>query len=123
MSFENQIFQHLLQTYYEPYRLVYGIVGLIFMILFTAFAQFFYKLYSIHKKKKFIFIALFLFASTPICGYLALLVMSIDIVSICSALILVIVTIMSHFYLHENFSRNEIIGILLIILGIIGYCI
>jgi multidrug transporter EmrE-like cation transporter len=96
-------------------------IYLVLAIITTSIGQFNYKLYINQKKKYILFITILFFVITPILSYQALKELSIDFVYTTTAINIVIVMILSKYFLKEHLSLRKIIGAFTIILGIIIY--
>ena len=98
-----------------------GFFYLMMAILCTAFGQFYYKLFTSNKKKRFYYLTILMFICTPLFSMLALKYISIDIVYIFTSLTILLVVILSNVYLKEKVYKKEVIGIGFIILGVVIY--
>ena len=91
------------------------------MIVCTALGQIYYKLFFREMKKKYIVLALIFFISTPYLNYEALRGLPLDVVCIFSALILVLVQVLSRIILQEKQTQIQFIGTAAIIVGLFIY--
>ena len=97
--------------------------SLILMIVCTALGQIYYKLFFREMKKKYIVLALIFFITTPYLNYEALRGLSLDFVCIFSALIFVLVQVLSNIVLKEKQTKIQLMGTISIILGLLVYSI
>ncbi len=98
-------------------------IHLTLLILAVALGQVFYKKYYQTKNVLFYFIAIALFIATPYFNYKALKGLSIDIVSIYSALTIIVVYLFSIFLFKEKQDKMSIMGLISIVVGLIIYAI
>lgn len=96
-------------------------VCLIFAVTATAFGQFFFKRFQLSQKRTDLFAALTLFVITPGLSYCALRTIAIDTVYVFTALTILLVMLLSHFYLGESISQRARLGAIFIIAGVVLY--
>jgi len=94
---------------------------LLFALVFTAIGQLLFRLYYVHEKKIYLATALGTFITVPLFSYFALLNLTLAFVYMSTALIHVLVLIMSRLFLKERLSRNQFISMSLIVIGIIVF--
>jgi drug/metabolite transporter (DMT)-like permease len=98
-----------------------SLVSLLFTLLFTAVGQLLFRMYYVRKRKIYLATALGTFLAVPVLSYLALLNLTLAFVYMSTALIHVLVLIMSHMFLKEHFTQKQYISISLIVVGIIVF--
>jgi uncharacterized membrane protein len=87
----------------------------------TAISQVFYKQFFVTKNKLFLVLSLLFFASIPLLTYLSLKHISLDMVYLSTSLTIVMVTVLSITFLKEKINLAQILGILMIIIGLVIY--
>ena len=98
-----------------------GFLFLLGTIVSTALGQFFYKIFILDKKKFFFYLTVFTFIMAPIFSMLSLKYYSIDIVYMFTALTILLVVLLSRFFLKEKITKKQVLGIGFIILGVVLY--
>jgi uncharacterized membrane protein len=99
--------------------IAYFYVGM--AVLLTAVGQLLYKLYFIKKNRAYVIGAVATFIAVPAFNYLALATLSIDVVYMATALTVILVMLASYLFLNEHINRKQVIGTILITIGIIVY--
>lgn len=94
-------------------------IFLLFAIFTTCLGQFFYKFFYFKKKKISLFFAIFFFVLTPLLSYQALKILSIDVVYTATAINIILILMLSKFFLRETISKQQLFGSTIIIIGII----
>ena len=95
--------------------------SLLLTLLFTAVGQLLFRMYYVSTNKIYLAIALGTFLAVPIFSYLALLNLTLAFVYMSTALIHVLVVIMSHMFLKEHLTRKQYISMSFIVVGIIVF--
>lgn len=103
--------------------MITGSLFLVSAIISTALGQFFYKIFSSTQKISFFYLTVFTFILAPVFNMLALKFYSVDIVYMFTALTILLVVLLSKFFLKEQVARKQVVGVGLIILGVIIYAI
>jgi len=98
-----------------------SLVSLLFTLLFTAAGQLLFRMYYVRKKKIYLASALGAFLAVPLLSYLALLNLTLAFVYMSTALIHVLVLIMSHMFLKEHLTLKQYVSMSLIVVGIIVF--
>lgn len=98
-----------------------SLMSLLFTLLLTAVGQLLFRMYYVRKKKIYLATALGAFLAVPFLSYLALLNLSLAFVYMSTALIHVLVLIMSHIFLKEHLIPKQYISMSLIVVGIIVF--
>lgn len=98
-----------------------SLVSLLFTLLSTAVGQLLFRMYYVRKKKIYLAAALGTFLAVPLLSYLALVNLTLAFVYMSTALIHVLVLIMSHMFLKEHLTRKQYISMSLIVVGIIVF--
>lgn len=98
-----------------------SLLSLLFTLLSTAVGQLLFRMYYVRKKKIYLAVALAMFLAAPLLSYLALVNLTLAFVYMSTALIHVLVLIMSHMFLEEHFTRKQYISMSLIVIGIIVF--
>lgn len=98
-----------------------SLLSLLFTLLSTAVGQLLFRMYYVRKKKIYLVVALAMFLAAPLLSYLALVNLTLAFVYMSTALIHVLVLIMSHMFLEEHFTRKQYISMSLIVVGIIVF--
>jgi drug/metabolite transporter (DMT)-like permease len=88
-------------------------------LLFTAVGQLLFRMYYVRTKKKYLITAIGMFLSVPFFSYFALLNFTLAFVYMSTALIHVLVLIMSHLFLKEQLTRKKYASMLFIVIGIL----
>lgn len=94
---------------------------LLFALVFTAIGQLLFRLYYVRTKKIYLAAALGTFMTVPLFSYLALLNLTLAFVYMSTALIHVLVLIMSRVCLKEQLSTKQFFSMSLIIIGIVVF--
>ena len=94
---------------------------LVLLIVFTALGQVFYKNYYRSQLEINLFLGIAFFGLTPLLGYLALRGLSLDFYCMMSALIIVLVQLLSRWILKEKLKKKEKFGIMMIVIGLLIY--
>ncbi len=89
----------------------------------TALGQFFYKKYMISLNKQYYLLAIFLFLITPLCSFIALKNIAIDMVYISTSLTILFVIVLSRIFLKEQVGKRRYVGIGFILLGVVLYAL
>jgi drug/metabolite transporter (DMT)-like permease len=98
-----------------------SLVSLLFTLLSTAVGQLLFRMYYVRKKKIYLAAALGTFLAVPLLSYLALVNLTLAFVYMSTALIHVLVLIMSHMFLKEHLTSKQYISMSLIVVGIIVF--
>lgn len=98
-----------------------GFLFLLSAILSTALGQFFYKIFALNKKKYFFYLTILMFVLIPFFSMLSLKYYSVDVVYMFTALTILLVVLLSKLFLNEVIRKNQAIGIVFIILGVVLY--
>ena len=98
-----------------------SLASLLAALVFTTVGQLLFRLYYVRTKKIYFAAALGTFMAVPVFSYLALLNLTLAFVYMSTALIHVLVLILSHIFLHEQFTKKQFISISLIVMGIIVF--
>jgi drug/metabolite transporter (DMT)-like permease len=98
-----------------------SLVSLLFTLLSTAVGQLLFRMYYVRKKMIYLVTALVMFLAVPLLSYLALVNLTLAFVYMSTALIHVLVLIMSHMFLKEHLTRKQYISMSLIVVGIIVF--
>ena len=94
---------------------------LVCALLSTTFGQLLYRFYHMKRKKIFLVFTLISFVLVPFFSYQSLLGLSIDTVYMATSITIVLVLLGGYLILGEKLSKNQILGSLVIIIGIIIY--
>lgn len=101
--------------------MIIGSLFLISAIISTALGQFFYKIFTLYRKKYFFYLTILMFIFTPLFSMLSLRYFSIDLVYMFTSLTILLVVVFSRFFLKEQITKKQAIGIGFIILGVVLY--
>jgi multidrug transporter EmrE-like cation transporter len=95
-----------------------SIAALIVAIVNTASSQVLYKSYFVTRNKIKLIGCIVLFLSVPLCNYLALKNLPIHYVYTSTSITQVILLVMAKFFLNESISKDKLMAVGLILLGI-----
>ena len=98
-----------------------SLTSLLFALLFTAVGQLLFRMYYVHTKKTYLVTALGTFLAVPLFSYFALLNLTLAFVYMSTALIHVLVLIMSQVFLKEQLTKKQYTSMSLIVVGIIVF--
>ena len=98
-----------------------SLVFLLLALLSTAVGQLLFKMYYVRMNKKYFAAAMGTFLAVPLFSYLALLNLTLAFVYMSTALIHVMVLVMSHIFLHEHLAKKQYISMSFIVIGIIVF--
>jgi multidrug transporter EmrE-like cation transporter len=101
--------------------MILSYVSLFLAVLCTAFGQFFYKKFSLTKDKKYYIFTIALFVLVPLFNFIALKHISLDIVYIFTSMTILLVVLLSKYFLNEYIKQRSYNGIILIIIGVMVY--
>jgi len=90
-------------------------------VLATSFGLVSYKYYSKHRKKIYLLLTIGLFLLAPVCNFMALEYLTVDVVYMATSINGFIVLLMSHLVLHEVVRPQQYLGALLVVSGVIVY--
>jgi len=90
-------------------------------LLFTTSGQLLYRFYHLNRNKIFLGLTLLSFVMVPFFSYKSLIGLSIDTVYMATSVTIVFVLIGGYLLLGEKLSKNQILGSIVIIAGIIVY--
>ena len=90
-------------------------------LIFTTSGQLLFRYYHIKKRIILLCLTLLSFILVPYFSYNALIGLSIDIVYMATSVTIVLVLMGGYFLLGEKLNKNQIIGSLIIISGVIIY--
>ncbi len=90
-------------------------------IFATVLGQIFYRLYFLNKKIIFLILTVLFFVSVPVCNYMALRDLPMDIVYMAAAAAIAGVILAGAFFLNEKINSKQLFGAFLVIVGILIY--
>lgn len=98
-----------------------SLASLMLSLLVTATGQLLFRMYYVRTKTIYLVASLGTFLAVPVFSYLALLNLSLAFVYMSTALIHVLVLIMSNIFLGEHLAGKQYISMFLIVIGIIVF--
>jgi len=101
--------------------MIIGSLFLVGAIISTALGQFFYKMFTLYGKKYFFYLTIFMFIFTPLFSMLSLKYFSVDMVYMLTSVTILLVVLLSRFFLKEQITQKQVIGIVFILLGVVLY--
>lgn len=96
---------------------------LLVALLAGSIGQVVYKMYAASRGVCHLLFALFCFGLTPVCSWIALQGLGVDVVYIATSLNTFIILISSKFLLGEDVNRHQVMGVLLVFAGVLIYVI
>lgn len=87
----------------------------------TAFGQVIYKLFAHTRNKWHFFWAIVFFIIAPFTSYIALKKIEVGMVYIGAATSQILILVMSHYILSEKITKDHIISMVLILLGLLSF--
>lgn len=98
-----------------------SLVSLAFALLATSVGQMLFRMYYVRTQKIYLAAALGTFLAVPLFSYLALLNLTLAFVYMSTALIHVMVLVLSHLFLKERLTKRQYISMGLIVAGIVTF--
>lgn len=101
--------------------LLYAWLSVLLTVLSTSSGQLLYKLFSLKKKLKLFFLAIFFFGFAQLSNYFALRSIPIGVTYMMMGSNYIIILFVSALILKERISRTQVYAVLLIVFGILMY--
>lgn len=90
-------------------------------LILTSVGQLLYRFYYVKNNKLHLFLAIISLVIVPFCSYNALKYLTIDTLYMATSVTFILVILGGYLFLNEKLNQNQIIGSLIIIIGVFIY--